>query len=185
MLSGGDRARVALCKLMLAHNNLLLLDEPTNHLDLESREILEDALADYDGTVLCVSHDRYFINWLATAIVGFSDGTAKRFNGNYDDFIACRSIKEEKDEEKKPSENKQNYLNKKREASEQRKKATLLAKCEKEIAEKEAELDAVNKEISDPETASDYERLSRLTERVSELENDLTALMDEWERLSE
>ena len=183
-LSGGERARVALCRLMLAHNNLLLLDEPTNHLDLESREILEEALADFDGTLICVSHDRYLINRLATSIMYFEDNTVKILNGNYDDYLNTRSAVAEKAVDKTPSAAKNEYLKRKQDASNLRKAKTAFKKCEERIALTEQELETVNSELSKEEVVADYLRVAELTEKAAVLEEKLSCLMEEWENLA-
>ena len=95
-LSGGERARVALLELMLKKPNLLILDEPTNHLDIESREVLEDALSGYDGTLFCVSHDRFLVNKLATKILIFDNGDIKSFVGSYDDYAQSLTVPAQK-----------------------------------------------------------------------------------------
>ncbi len=179
-LSGGERARVALCRLMLAHNNLLLLDEPTNHLDLESREVLEEALDGYDGTVICVSHDRYLINRLATSVMYFENGTVKLLDGNYDKYLAVRETATAVKAEKAVSQNKNEYLRKKEEASRVRKLKTAISRCEKEIAELEAEIEALNEQLSSDEVIADYQKVTELSERVNELSRKSEELMEEW-----
>ncbi|MBO5746471.1 MAG: ABC-F family ATP-binding cassette domain-containing protein [Clostridia bacterium] len=182
-LSGGERARVALCRLMLKHNNLLLLDEPTNHLDLESREVLEEALDGFDGTLVCVSHDRYLINRLASSIVYFENGTVKKLDGNYDKYLEVREAVDAPKQEKKVSENKNEYLRKKEEAARLRKLKTAFSKCEQEIGETEAKLDEVNVLLLSEEVISDYKRVAELSAEADELNRKLEELMTEWERL--
>ena len=179
-LSGGERARVALCRLMLAHNNLLLLDEPTNHLDLESREVLEEALSGYDGTVICVSHDRYLINRLATSIFYFENGTVKALDGNYDKYLEVREAFETPKAEKTASENKNQYLLKKQAAKELRKLKTAFSKVEEEIAHCEAEIERVANELSSPEVSADYEKVTELSTLADELNRQLESLMEQW-----
>lgn len=182
-LSGGERARVALCRLMLKHNNLLLLDEPTNHLDLESREVLEEALDGFDGTLICVSHDRYLINRLASKVIYFENGTVKALDGNYDRYLEVREVQSAPKAEKTASENKNEYLRKKEEASRLRKLKTAFSRCEQEIAETEALLENVNAELSSDEVISDYERVSELSQKADELNTKLEELMLQWESL--
>ena len=184
-LSGGERARVALCRLMLAHNNLLLLDEPTNHLDLESREILEDALDGFDGTLICVSHDRYLINRLATSIMYFEDKTVKTLDGNYDTYLENRTVATEKAVVKSASAAKSEYLKRKQDASNLRKAKTAFKRCEEQIALTEEELEKVNSELSSEEVVADYLRVAELTEKAASLEEKLLSLMEEWENLGE
>ncbi len=180
MLSGGERSRVALCRLMLAHNNLLLLDEPTNHLDLESREVLEEALSDYDGTVICVSHDRYLINRLATSILYFENGTVKSLDGNYDKYLQVRQVAEAPKVQKTVSESKNQYLRKKEAAKELRKLKTAFSKIEQEIAECETELQCVGSQLSNPEISADYEKVTELSALADELNKKLEQLMEQW-----
>lgn len=179
-LSGGERARVALCRLMLAHNNLLLLDEPTNYLDLESREVLEEALDSYDGTVVCVSHDRYLINRLATSVVYFENGTVKRLEGNYDKYLEVRQVATEPKAEKPISQNKNEYLRKKEEASKLRKLKTAFSKIEQEISEVEAEIEHIGNELSSEEIASDYQKVAELSALAEEYNVKLEELLEQW-----
>ncbi len=182
-LSGGERARVALCRLMLKHNNLLLLDEPTNHLDLESREVLEEALDGFDGTLICVSHDRYLINRLASKVMYFENGTVKVLDGNYDKYLEVREVISTPKTEKVASQNKNEYLRKKEEASRLRKLKTAFSKCEQEIAETEELLESVNAQLSSDEVISDYERIAELSQKADELNTKLEELMLQWEEL--
>ena len=186
-LSGGERARVALCKLMLRHDNLLFLDEPTNHLDIESREVLEEALLDFDGTLVCVSHDRYLINRLATVILYFENGTLKRQQGNYDDYLAARDtgVKKSTGGEKAESDNKRDYLQRKQAAAEERKRKADLARCEEQIAAAEKEQKEIKKELDSDCVSTDYEKLTELTRRAAELDELLLLLMEKWETLSQ
>ena len=185
-LSGGEKARIALLKLMLTKSNLLLLDEPTNHLDIRSREALEKALLSYDGTVLTVSHDRYFINKLATRIVRFYDDGIKNFDGNYDDY--CASLESEKEavqtvKKEKVSQN--DYKLRKEMKSEHRRLQTAIKKCEEEIEKNEEETLLLTEELSLPEVASDYEKVTTLTSKLNSLKSRLDELMEEWENLSD
>ncbi len=184
-LSGGERARVALCRLMLAHNNLLLLDEPTNHLDLESREILEEALEGFDGTLICVSHDRYLINRLATSIMYFEDGTVNVLNGNYDTYLDTRVSADEVRTVKQNSDAKNEYLKRKQDASNLRKAKTAFKKCEQEIAQTEKDLEEVNSLLQSEDVIADYVRVAELSDKAAELEQKLLELMEEWEILGE
>lgn len=179
-LSGGERARVALCRLMLAQNNLLLLDEPTNHLDLESREVLEEALDGYDGTIVCVSHDRYLINRLATSVMYFENGTVKRVDGNYDSYLEVRTVAEKPVAEEKESANKNEYLRKKQEASQIRKLRTAFSKCEQEIAECERKISDIAEMLSSEEYSSDYIKVAELSAESGELNQRLEELMERW-----
>ena len=185
-LSGGEKARIALLKLMLTGANLLLLDEPTNHLDIRSREALENALLSYGGTVLTVSHDRYFINKLSTKIVRFYDDGIKSFDGNYDDYcLALESEKAEVQSEKKEKPQQNDYKLRKELKSEYRKLQTALKKCEEEIELSEEKSSSLEEELSQPENASDYEKISALTTELNNVREKLDLLLEEWEKLSQ
>ena len=183
VMSGGERARLLLLKLMLAGDNLLLLDEPTNHLDIASREALEDALADYDGTILAVSHDRYFINRMASRVVQFtSDGLLPGGN-NYDAYTAAReqaAAAKPKAEEKPPKEN--DYKRRKERESAIRRLQTAVRRAEERVGELEAEIGELNVQLDDPAVAADYARLTELTERLTECNRLLEETMTQWEQ---
>ena len=179
--SGGERARVALLKLMLGGYNFLLLDEPTNHLDAFSREELENTLLNYSGTMLIVSHDRYFINKLATEILELTPTGIVEYQGNYDEYIQRKqniqavSVAKKK-EEKKPND----YKLKKERQSQLRKMKTRLAKCEEEIEKTEIIIDEINEKLS----SSEYEELMALTSQLEAENKKRDELYEEWERPS-
>ena len=184
-LSGGEKARVALCELMLKKDNFLLLDEPTNHLDLASREVLEDALLDFDGTILAVSHDRYFINKLADRILYFKDNTLFEHRGNYDEYAEKVRTAEEKAENEKPlGSGGAAYKQAKAEAARLRKIKTQLSKVEAQIEELENRQKQIEQELCLEETAKDYEKLSELTNQLEEIKEKLNKAMEEWEELA-
>lgn len=177
--SGGERARVALLKLMLGGYNFLLLDEPTNHLDAFSREELENTLLNYSGTMLIVSHDRYFINKLATRIVELTPNGCNNFLGNYDDYSEHRYVSEVKKEEKqKPKVN--DYKLKKERQSNLRKLNTLLKRLEEEIEETENEIGKYESELS----GAEYEKLMEYTSKIDELSKKRDVLYEKWENVS-
>lgn len=183
-LSGGERAKISLLKIMLAKPNFLILDEPTNHLDITSREVLENALDAFDGTLLVVSHDRYFINKLATKVVYLTHDGAVNIDGNYDSYLEYRNTQSNlkvKKEDKKPVVNE--YKMRKEQASNERKRKTLITKTENEILIVENELNLAQETLALPETVADYEKLLEVTENISRLENQLSELYDRWEEL--
>ncbi len=184
-ISGGERARVALLKLILQKPNFLIMDEPTNHLDAASREVLEGALADYEGTLLCVSHDRYFVNRIANKVMYFSGTELKALDGNYDTYVSFLrgAVATEKtaDAEKKPNA----YQIRKEQERTERKRLSRISKIEQRLGEIEAEKNAVSARLSAPETASDYELILELTEQLQTLETEASALETEWLELSE
>lgn len=178
-LSGGERARVELVKLMLKSVNFLIMDEPTNHLDIESREALERALADYDGTMLMVSHDRYFINKLADRILYLTPNGIESYSGDYDSF----SMRGKARLEKTVTSNAVDYKEQKRIEAEKRKTVNRFKKVEEQISQLEIEIDRINTEMSDPDYASDFTKLAGLSKEADERNSELDALMEEWEEL--
>ena len=178
--SGGERARVALLKLMLGGYNFLLLDEPTNHLDAFSREELENTLLDYQGTMLIVSHDRYFINKLATRIVELTPNGCNNYLGNYDDYAQHRYVQTtEKVKDEKPKVN--DYKLKKERQSKLRKLNTLVKRLEEEIENAEEEISETQESLN----TADYTELMELTARLDELSSHRDSLYAQWEQASE
>ena len=188
-LSGGERARLCLLKLMLSGANLLFLDEPTNHLDIASREALETALVEFDGTLFVISHDRYFINKLATRIFLLDRDGLKSYDGDYDEFLQerekenARQGKEEKPEEKKAAA--EEYQAAKESRASLRRMRARLGAVERENNELNAELSALSRALSDPETAADYVRVTQITERIEEIKARMEELEGEWLGLAE
>ena len=191
VLSGGERARLTFAKLILRENNLLLLDEPTNHLDIPSKEVLEEALTEYNGTMICVSHDRYFISKLATAILDFDgpDGKPIWYKGSYEQYLRFReknrtdSREEAEREDDALSENKKTYLENKKAQSEKRR---LRSRYEKVLKESE-QIEERLAQIAESERAheSDYQLLNELHNEREALEERLMALYEEAEQLKE
>ena len=183
-LSGGEKARVALLKLMLSGANFLILDEPTNHLDIKSREALESAFDEYDGTLLVVSHDRYFINRLATRIISLEKDGVRSFDGNYDYYI--EHITETEKTAGLPEKPKENaYKKQKEHESEIRRTKGKIARLEKQSDELDEAADALQKQINDPENAADYEKILELTGQLHENTEKQEELMLEWQQLNE
>lgn len=208
-LSGGERGRVSLAKLMLSPANFLILDEPTNHLDIQSKEILEEAIRNYSGTVLFVSHDRYFINSVSTRIVELKDKELYSFIGNYDyyeshkELIYGASTQSDgtngqgssknlnftainpgiKIETKDNSSNKDAYLKNKEEQARLRKQANDLKKIEARIMEVESLIENLNEEINDPENATNSHKLSELAAEQEKLDTELMELYEKFYEL--
>ncbi len=182
-LSGGEKARVSLCKLMLSGNNLLLLDEPTNHLDLRSREALESALEDFDGTIIAVSHDRYFINKLASKILYLEDGNLTDFSGNYDSFLEYRNKQRGKSTQVAPKkemgEGGKAYHEKKQKRQDFLKLQTKARKLEKEIEDLEIKITETAELLNN--SGADYEKTLELSKELDSLNEKSEALMSEWE----
>ena len=187
-LSGGEKAKLSLLKIMLKKPNFLILDEPTNHLDISSREVLENALLSFGGTLLCVSHDRYFINKLATRVIYLSHDGAVEIEGNYDDYLNYLENSEKTPEtSQKPIEKPKvnDYKLKKEQASNERKRLTQLKRTEAEIEEKENRISEIETKLSLPETAEDYKELMKLTEELDALKCELDKAYALWEKLQE
>lgn len=182
-LSGGEKAKLCLLKLMLSGANVLLLDEPTNHLDIPSREVLEAALSDFDGTIIAVSHDRYFINKLSTKIYRMSVDGFEKFDGDYNSYAEIALAKA--NEKTKKSETKVNsYKLRKERESEINKLRGKIKRIEAEIDALDGEISQLNGLISTPQVAADYEKVMELTEKTDNLSNRQLALMDEWEQMN-
>ena len=188
-MSGGERARVSLLKLMLKQGNLLLLDEPTNHLDTSSREALEKTLLNYGGTMLIISHDRYFINKLATKVLYMNGDGFTEYLGNYDDYLErTQGVLKVEDSttdksDKKPKVN--DYVLQKQMLSAQRKRKTQLEKCEKRVAVLEEEIESLQLKMNDEDVMTDYQQLSEISSTLEEKQSELDALLEEWAQLSE
>ncbi len=186
-LSGGERARVELVKLILKDVNFLIMDEPTNHLDIASREALEKALTEYDGTLLMVSHDRYFINSIATRILKMDKNGATSYDGNYDDFIEKSSLNINlKEKEKKTTSDAGNlYREKKKTEAEKRKIKTRFSKAEDEILTLENEIKELTQEMQTPEIAIDYIKTSQISDEIAQRNAKLEELYLLWEELEQ
>ena len=206
-LSGGERGRVSLAKLMLGNANFLILDEPTNHLDIASKEILEDALNNYAGTVLYVSHDRYFINRTAHRILELTQNHFVNYIGNYDYYLEKREdhiaalnneiqrkallsgegmgVAAAVQAERSTSTGAQDWKARKEEAAKQRKRENDLKKCEDRIAVLEARIAAIDEEMSDPEVATKSLKLQELSKEQDDLRAELEKKYEAWEPLAE
>lgn len=187
-LSGGERGRVSLAKLMLSNANFLILDEPTNHLDIMSKEILESALNRYTGTVLYVSHDRYFINKTASRIMELSANTVTNYIGNYDYYLEKRDILAPNEVKQVSSEKntavKDDWKAQKEEQAKLRKRQNDIAKIEKNIEQLETENSELDEQLALPEVYSDVKQLMKLNEKKQEIEKKLEKLYEDWETLS-
>lgn len=187
-MSGGERARVSLLKLMLKGSNFLLLDEPTNHLDASSREELEKTLLDYSGTMLIVSHDRYFINKIADRILLLTNNGVKEYLGNYDYYLERTTaekqgvvLTESKKEKKEKPQN--DYFLQKQKQSEERKRQTKLKKAEAEIERLDEEIAKTQELLSSEEVAADYEKLMELSKLLEDLQKQQEEQYGIWEEL--
>lgn len=191
-LSGGERGRVSLAKLMLSEANFLILDEPTNHLDIASREILEEALNSYTGTLLYVSHDRYFINQTATRILDLTNHTLVNYMGSYDYYLEKRdeltaiyAPSREEDSAVAVSQEKISWQQKKEEQARKRKRENDLKKTEKRISELEERDGEINQLLSQPEIATDPQQCAELSQEQEGIKSELEDLYEKWESLAE
>ncbi len=186
-LSGGELARVELAKLLLKRVNFLLMDKPTNHLDIASREALETALSDYDGTMLRVSHDRYFINKLADRILYLTSNGIIEYQ-NYADYLAHRhsipTEKKKEEQEKRDKEEKElHYKERKRIIAEKRKILNRCSKVEELVEATEKKNDELIQECDNSEISSDYVKLGKISIQIDKLRCELDEYMKEWETL--
>ena len=194
-LSGGEKGRISLAKIMLSKANCLILDEPTNHLDIFSKEILENAINNYEGTVLYVSHDRYFINKTATKIIELSKDGVKEYLGNYDYYIEKKNTakreemlfgeKTHQPEKQEISETKLSYQEQKEQQAKERKLKNQIKKLETEIEETEVKIQALEEELMKPEIATDADKARDLFNQKTDLETHLNELYDKWESIQE
>lgn len=188
-LSGGERGRVSLAKLMLSDSNFLILDEPTNHLDMMSKEILEQALNRYTGTILYVSHDRYFINKTATRILELTNHTFINYIGNYDYYLEKKDIlslnRDMTEEIADVSTQKIDWKRQKEEQAQLRKRQNELNKTEESIANLEEQLSSIDEQLSLPEIATNLQRLLELDQEKREVQEKLDVLYERWEELAE
>ena len=191
-LSGGERGRVSLAKLMLSEANFLILDEPTNHLDIMSKEILEEALRNYTGTVLYVSHDRYFINRTATRILELTNQSMVNYIGNYDYYMEKREELtriyapglEEEQAAESVSATKLDWKQRKEEQARQRKRENDLKKTEAEIERLETRDKEIDSEMEKPEVAVNVAECVRLANEKAEIAEKLEELYEKWEELA-
>ena len=188
-LSGGEKGRVSLAKLMLGEANLLILDEPTNHLDISSKEILEQALNSYEGTLLYVSHDRYFINRTADRILELKNNSFTEYLGDYDYYLEKRDnmVKaniSSPSATAKDFANKNDWQNQKQQQAELRKIKNKLAEIEDNIEKVEKEQAELENQMYDPANATNSAKLGEISSKMSEAESKLEILMDEWEKVS-
>jgi ATP-binding cassette subfamily F protein 3 len=196
MLSGGERAKLALAVFECENGNFLILDEPTNHLDLPARESLESALKAFDGTVLFVSHDRYFIRALAGKILELEDGNATEYNCNYEEYhaqkIAAKEAVKTAQKSVQPipapsistnTDKKSGYYRSKEERAADARRQTRIKKIEEEIAKLEAEDADINASLSDPAVTANFPLLTEKCNRLEEIKTQLDTLYEEYETL--
>ena len=202
VLSGGEKGRLQLCKIFKKGPNLLILDEPTNHMDIIGKESLENILKEYKGTLIFVSHDRYFVNKVADSLLIFEDNKVTYFDGNYEEYTIQKekkSMQEEKNNNNLKANNKQNdnikennsekKENKKSENSyflnkEINKIKNKITKLEKEINEEEQQITSIKQEMINDEINTDYVKLKELEDKITDINNNIEEKMNEWENLN-
>lgn len=193
-LSGGEKARLMLTKLAMRHDNFLILDEPTNHLDIESKEVLEKALLNFNGTVLFVSHDRYFINKVATEVIEISPEGSTLYLGNYDYYVEKKQEQEmlaqaaaakenpaSAEQPKQPSAGMQNYKQSKERQKQERKLRRTVDKLENQVGDLEDQKAAIEQQMTDSEVFNDVAKMQDLQKQLEKVTTDLSAAEDEWE----
>ena len=192
VLSGGERGRLQLCKILKKQPNVLLLDEPTNHMDIVGKESLENILKEYTGTLIFVSHDRYFVNKLADCILEFDDGKVTFYKKNYQEFLEYKENQENTiDETKEVRENTKQVKDKKKETNpyfiekERNRIQNKMNKIEQEINDKEKKIQDIEKEMLKEDISSDYIKLNELQEKIQKINQEIEEKMQEWENLND
>ena len=193
LLSGGEKARLALAKLSMNQDNFLILDEPTNHLDIDSKEVLENALIEFDGTILFVSHDRYFINRIATKVVELTPEGSTMYLGDYDYFVEKKKetalleelTKQETTKQDVPTvSNKSDFQQSKDFQRQLRQLSRRIEAIENRLQEIEQEIEQLQLNMTEPTVLNDHVALIELDQKVSQLETEQLTLMEEWEEKS-
>jgi ATP-binding cassette subfamily F protein 3 len=185
VLSGGERVRLALCKIFRKKPNFLILDEPTNHMDIVGKETLEEILKNYLGTVIFVSHDRYFIKQIADCILSFDGGCTHFYQFGYEEYLEKSVLHQTETQtivkETKTEKGKKGFTTPLKEKA---KRERAIKKAEERIALLEEEIAAIESELQRQENISDYVKLAELQDKQFNLENELLSAMEEWEKLS-
>ena len=196
VISGGERAKLCFAIMMLERGNVLILDEPTNHLDIDTKEVLEEALCAYDGTIIFVSHDRYLLNKISTRIIEITENSVESYNGGFDDYIAVKREKEaaeqaisEREKQEKAKQTAEEKKVKAYRSKEQRaadaKKRNRIKELEGEIERLEAEMAVIQEELADPEICSDYQLMQEKCAELEKIKKLCSDYEDEWVLLSE
>lgn len=196
VISGGERAKLCFAIMMLERGNVLILDEPTNHLDIDTKEVLEQALCEFDGTIIFVSHDRYLLNKLATRIIEITENSVESYNGGFDDYIAVKREKEaaeqqaldrEKQEKAKQLAEEKSvkaYRSKEQRAADA-KKRNRVKELEKEIERLETEMEVIQQELADPDVCADYQLMQEKCGTLEDMKKLCSDYEEEWLSLSE
>ncbi len=196
VISGGERAKLCFAIMMLERGNVLILDEPTNHLDIDTKEVLEQALCEFDGTIIFVSHDRYLLNKLATRIIEITENSVESYNGGFDDYIAVKREKDaaqqqfhEREKQEKAKQLAEEKSVKAYRTKEQRaadaKKRSRIKELENEIARLEGEMEIIQQELADPDVCSDYQLMQEKCAAFENMKKLCSDYEEEWLVLSE
>ena len=196
VVSGGERCKLCFAIMMMEHGNVLILDEPTNHLDLQTKEVLEDALEKFEGTIIYVSHDRYLLNKISTRILEITNGNTESFDGDFDDYIKVKRQREQQllddENQKKQEAARAEYAAKSEKAFKTKEQRNLEARArnrmrelEQEMEDLQAELEILEKEILKEEVFSDYNIMTEKCTRIDEIKTLSNEKFDEWAELSE
>ena len=177
LLSGGEKGRVVLTEILLKQANYLILDEPTNHLDIASKEVLEDALNQFEGTIFFISHDRYFINKVATRVIELTNHQAISYDGNYDTYFNHKIINKPAKKENK------DYLSMKQQNALYRKQQNKIKKIETNISDIENQIKTLTNQLQNDEVLNDYQKYNQINDEINTLETQLNQLLEEWEML--
>ena len=185
VLSGGEKVRLQLCKIFKKEANLLFLDEPTNHMDIVGKESLENILKEYQGTLVFVSHDRYFVNKIADCILAFEPEGVFYFNGNYEQYCEYKESRQQEEKvEEVATKVKNNSNNQYLQNKEMTKRKNRIKKLENEIEQKEQEVEVLKQEMQKEEICTDYVKLKEIQDQIIEIEQEIEEKMTEWEELS-
>ena len=177
LLSGGEKGRVVLTEILLKQAHFLILDEPTNPLDIASKDVLEDALNQFDGTIFFISHDRYFINKVATRVIELTNNKAISYDGNYDTYFSNKII------DKPVKKENTDYQNMKQQNALYRKQQNKIKKVETNISNLENQINILNQQLQSEEVLNNYQKYNQINDEIALLENQLNTLMEEWEAL--
>lgn len=187
-LSGGERNRLSLLKMMLSNSNFLLMDEPTNHLDIDSKEVLEEALIDYEGTLLVISHDRYFLNRVVNKILELTEEGIKEYLGNYDYYLEKKNeviVEDEEENTKTKTQIKQERRKEKELLIKKKKRKKEIQQLEETISKYEEKINKLDNELCNPSLYDDHKRILELNKEREQLKLDLDKLYDKWMKLTE